>query len=71
MQVLSCLSHTLRIWFVAVCLDVFRHFHRTRKVVWNVASRTDTVSILRCAIFSVKGECHLGNLPPGCLGCHL
>ena len=30
MQVLSCLSHMLRI--VAVCLDVFRHFHRTRKV---------------------------------------
>ena len=33
-QDLFCLSHISRICFVAVCLHVFRHFHRTRKVFW-------------------------------------
>ena len=31
-QDLFCLSLILGICFVAVCLDVFRHFHRTRKM---------------------------------------
>ena len=32
MQDLFCLSHISRIWSVVVCLDVVRHFQRTRKV---------------------------------------
>ena len=63
-QDLFCLSHILRIWLVAVCLDVFRHVHRTRKVFWIFAPCTDTETILRSAIARAKGDCHLGTYHP-------
>ena len=68
-QDLFCLSRILRICLVAVCLDVFRHFHRTGKSVLHFALCTDTETILRSATARMKGECHLGNLSLGCLAC--
>ena len=51
MQDLFCRSHISRIWSV-VCLDVVRHFHRTRrKGVLNFASCTDTETILRSGTY--------------------